>query len=287
MLNRNRRTGFTLIELLVVIAIIAILAAILFPVFAQAREKARQTSCLSNQKQIALGLVQYVQDYDESFPPGQYYAPCSPNDYSGKWYSWAAMIDPYIKSGTKYANGGVDAKKGVYTCPSNPADFQTFHYGLHLDIAIDASVPWRPTCEEFPNVTTLAEIDAPAEKIGIMEKGNNPGQGGWHTFATWEWDWVSYIAYNPSNGSYDPSLDNMANALIDCDYEAVDDPSAPAGPWVSCGMKPRFRHNGMCNVMFLDGHAKGMPRNSMKWYKNIFLPVGQAKEFMRAGGYPY
>ena len=64
----KRRSGFTLIELLVVIAIIAILAAILFPVFAQAREKARQISCVSNEKQLALGIIQYVQDYDETYP---------------------------------------------------------------------------------------------------------------------------------------------------------------------------------------------------------------------------
>jgi len=67
---RNRPRGFTLIELLVVIAIIAILAAILFPVFAQAREKARQSSCISNAKQMALATLQYVQDYDETFPFG-------------------------------------------------------------------------------------------------------------------------------------------------------------------------------------------------------------------------
>ena len=66
--NTQNKKGFTLIELLVVIAIIAILAAILFPVFAQAREKARQTSCLSNMKQLSLGLNMYVQDYDETWP---------------------------------------------------------------------------------------------------------------------------------------------------------------------------------------------------------------------------
>ena len=67
-LARRSRAGFTLIELLVVIAIIAILAAILFPVFAQARDKARQSSCLSNEKQMALGILAYTQDYDEIFP---------------------------------------------------------------------------------------------------------------------------------------------------------------------------------------------------------------------------
>src|SRR5579862_1797833 len=76
-MKRNFRTdkGFTLIELLVVIAIIAILAAILFPVFAQAREKARQASCLSNAKQIGLAILLYAQDYDETYPPGSYEDP--------------------------------------------------------------------------------------------------------------------------------------------------------------------------------------------------------------------
>src|SRR6201990_1309136 len=83
------RAAFTLIELLVVIAIIAILAAILFPVFAQAREKARQTSCLSNEKQLGLGVLQYVQDYDEVFPMAN----------STNWANgWAIVTQPYVKS---------------------------------------------------------------------------------------------------------------------------------------------------------------------------------------------
>ncbi|MBC7808436.1 MAG: prepilin-type N-terminal cleavage/methylation domain-containing protein, partial [Akkermansiaceae bacterium] len=77
-MQKNRlavRNGFTLIELLVVIAIIAILAAILFPVFAQARDKARQTSCLSNIKQLGLAMVQYTIDYDETYPRADYFGP--------------------------------------------------------------------------------------------------------------------------------------------------------------------------------------------------------------------
>src|SRR5436309_2836550 len=90
-MQRKSAQGFTLIELLVVIAIIVILAAILFPVFAQAREKARQASCISNNKQVGLAILQYVQDFDESFPSGRgatIAAPQTPNNkYNG--IGWA------------------------------------------------------------------------------------------------------------------------------------------------------------------------------------------------------
>lgn len=85
------KKGFTLIELLVVIAIIAILAAILFPVFARAREKARQTSCLSNIKQLTLGVQMYVQDFDERFPP----LLCT--DGATYLYTVFQTVQPYIK----------------------------------------------------------------------------------------------------------------------------------------------------------------------------------------------
>jgi prepilin-type N-terminal cleavage/methylation domain-containing protein/prepilin-type processing-associated H-X9-DG protein len=96
-----RRQGFTLIELLVVIAIIAILAAILFPVFARAREKARQTSCLSNTKQLGLGLNMYAQDYDERLPYGYVYVGVN-------WYGWGHALGPYVKNNQ------------LFTCPSVP-----------------------------------------------------------------------------------------------------------------------------------------------------------------------
>jgi prepilin-type N-terminal cleavage/methylation domain-containing protein/prepilin-type processing-associated H-X9-DG protein len=107
-----KKKGFTLIELLVVIAIIAILAAILMPVFAQAREKARQASCLSNCKQIGLAAMMYVQDYDEQFFMGDY-------TVGTQWFPWQVVIDPYIKGGVTTAdvNSGTSLK-GVFVCPN-------------------------------------------------------------------------------------------------------------------------------------------------------------------------
>src|SRR5438094_7311312 len=109
--NRVKQRAFTLIELLVVIAIIAILAAILFPVFAQAREKARQSTCLSNCKQIGMALMQYEQDYDEA-APGVWFGPVSASPWSRpsddvRFWKWMDAVYPYVKN------------EGVFHCPSD------------------------------------------------------------------------------------------------------------------------------------------------------------------------
>ena len=103
------RSGFTLIELLVVIAIIAILAAILLPVFAAAREKARQATCASNEKQIGIAVLQYITDYDDMWPCTTLPVTSSP---SNPFYTWRYMVFPYLKSSQ------------VFTCPS----FSDYHY---------------------------------------------------------------------------------------------------------------------------------------------------------------
>src|SRR5437868_10112688 len=117
-----KRRAFTLIELLVVIAIIAILAAILFPVFAQAREKARAISCLSNLKQIGLGCMMYLQDYDETYPSG--WMPGENNAPSGTTM-WRVVLQPYIQ---KYGNPAdmydTRGNWGIYSCPDLPAGGQ-------------------------------------------------------------------------------------------------------------------------------------------------------------------
>lgn len=125
--DRHRQAmGFTLIELLVVIAIIAILAAILFPVFGQAREKARQATCQSNLKQIGQAIQMYIQDYDETFPA--YY---NGNGTAGINRTWVDILSPY--SGGKYDSSTVPYYAGsIYDCPSSdstlaaPADYLYF-----------------------------------------------------------------------------------------------------------------------------------------------------------------
>ena len=160
------RRGFTLIELLVVIAIIAILAAILFPVFARAREKARQTSCLSNLKQITLGVLMYAQDYDERMVPTR----LRQNGVDTGQGNWVYGIMPYVKN------------KQLFICPSDgapstwrmiTADPAPTSYGYNCWVAGGGAWSGR----------SLAEFRNPAESIFLLDfnvaciKGSNTGCG--------------------------------------------------------------------------------------------------------------
>jgi len=157
--------GFTLIELLVVIAIIAILAAILFPVFARAREKARQASCLSNMKQIGLAMLMYIDDYDEQF--------CRVTCSGGTNYKWFDPIDPYIKN------------KQILFCPSLRG--QSSQGTPNTDYVLNGC---------FAQGAALAMFEYPAEQIMVAERGHNkpyegykpwPNDGAsWHDLSTYQ-----------------------------------------------------------------------------------------------------
>ncbi len=137
----NRRMGFTLIELLVVIAIIAILASILFPVFARARENARRASCMSNLKQIGLGIQMYIQDYDERMPlvVGDDAGPSSGNPYG-----WADSLYPYTKS-TQILKDPSDPRGVTANWPAKPGptnyNYTDYWFNSRLDVYSGAGTP--------------------------------------------------------------------------------------------------------------------------------------------------
>ena len=205
----SRSSGFTLIELLVVIAIIAILAAILFPVFAQAREKARQVSCVSNQKQIGLALMQYVQDYDETMPP-RFALTTSPTP---RQVTWRELIQPYMKNAE------------VLKCASNPRKDLTQSEGQGLYVSYCAArcddgvggvfkdKP-APAPQNTPDAVPIASMQAPASTIAVVESTIR---------------WVAYIVHggpqlsavtNPvpddTNGALFAGHSGMSNILF-CD----------------------------------------------------------------------
>ncbi len=159
-MRRGSTRGFTLIELLVVIAIIAILAAILFPVFARAREKARQSSCLSNVKQIMLAVQMYVQDYDELLPEGTSYweSPWAPGVAdAGPWY---ALLMPYIKN------------EQVLVCPSHrhTQNFSdTGDSALLWDDWQDTVISYGANMDLGRPGVPLASLDQPTEWVWLTE----------------------------------------------------------------------------------------------------------------------
>jgi len=166
------KRGFTLIELLVVIAIIAILAAILFPVFARAREKARQTSCLSNMKQMGLAEAMYAQDYDETFLP---YA-CGDAAYPGQSFTWLTLVQPYMKNLQMLDCPSDEGNATALSSWVSPREM-SFYGGIwHVSYAANAirdwpSVPgWDSNYYGPHNINVkIARCAAPAETISIIE----------------------------------------------------------------------------------------------------------------------
>jgi prepilin-type N-terminal cleavage/methylation domain-containing protein/prepilin-type processing-associated H-X9-DG protein len=214
----GKSRGFTLIELLVVIAIIAILAAILFPVFAQAREKARAVSCLSNVKQMGLAVRMYVQDYDERYP-------FAANLESGfadkdKWYG-LDKLQPYVKNW------------GIFQCPSMPKFTQynqlcAYSWNIHLGYF------WYPPggAYTFYQGASDAQIVYPAQTAAI-----NDAKPAWFYYDK---------LYGSIYGEYYAFI-NGTSAMYDVARFLIADPSQ----WNTV-----FIHHGGINIAYCDGHAK-------------------------------
>ncbi|MHB8997609.1 MAG: DUF1559 family PulG-like putative transporter [Armatimonadota bacterium] len=188
------RRGFTLIELLVVIAIIAILAAILFPVFAKAREKARQSTCLSNTKQIGLAVMQYAQDYDERLP-SMHTAPSVVVVY------WYQAIDPYMKNSQ------------ILKCPSQSNNnVPAISYGCSFpNLMIDSGGGTGP------RGTSLGTIDAPADALMFGETERDDGSQVYFYYSPKVFA-SPYSAANYTNNCIPtPGRHNEGNNVLFCD----------------------------------------------------------------------
>ncbi len=185
MVSRTRCTkkGFTLIELLVVIAIIAILAAILFPVFAKAREKARQASCLSNLKQWGLALTMYTQDYDGILVP----AACLGADANGNTIFWIDVLKPYTTNSS-----------GVRKCPSKSA---LLGYGWnYLNFGQDSSATWTGYCTAMDSVPSPASTIVLGDNMDAADPAGYPEGYPYMTDPNWGPAYQANLATRHSGG---------------------------------------------------------------------------------------
>ncbi len=246
----NKKTGFTLIELLVVIAIIAILAAILFPVFAQARTKARQTSDLSNLKQLGLAWLMYAQDYDETYVPRGVFVPNCGEGAGRDWGFWYVGVMPYIKNRQVFLSpqfkADVTAPWGdSWLCksahPTLAADgkiYGSYTANYFESWSWGAGTTWTDGRSHFgfhyDNPTSIAEIEDASGTI-MLTNGLYP-EIGWEPFT----DYARYYKHPNSTLTY-----------IGPKYDATT--PAQGGPF-----------NERLNIAWADGHASTLKWGSIK-----------------------
>jgi len=247
------KSAFTLIELLVVIAIIAILAAILFPVFARARENARRASCMSNLKQIGLGVMMYVQDYDEIYPPRGYTTPTSQIPPDGEvWYSnagtnswfWHQLLYPYTKSDQ------------VYICPSAPTSSHPYslNYGTNgnVMVGVSSSVP----------VVSMAQLQSPSLIYMIMDAG--------------PYYMMPNMVYAPTGAFwYLPGTEKFVGTAA---ADVVDGLGNHLSTNAQADYSSDGRHMDGLNMAFADGHVK--------WLKTDIV-YNEALKYANASTKPY
>ena len=264
-MNRMAKRGFTLIELLVVIAIIAILAAILFPVFAQARESARKTVCLSNTKQVMLANLMYIQDYDEA--PSQTMA----TDGATFFYTWQDLIQPYSKN------------YGMLICPNSPyksTDPNGIEYWMSEGIIPSASVVGTG----FSNYLTRTKpwfqnyVPGGVKYNGINGVSADAPSGSPYNYGFLQGDHASTplagvgspaeYAYMFDSGNYDAwhGIYGLQIAMGYCggwvgyDYSFFGPQPRHTGGSNKCVVASRATDYGvgMIDVAFFDGHSKSM-----------------------------
>lgn len=264
-MRMSDRRGFTLIELLVVIAIIAILAAILFPVFAQAREKARAISCLSNTKQMGLAYMQYVQDYDETFV------------FSSRWgiagQGWGGHLYPYVKN------------TAVYTCPDDslprPSWFPHKVSYAQNTLLSSNNYFWDWTVDAGGNYSntqtaTLASLTAPASIVLIYECAGAVDGGA--PYAEPLDAHAKYFFYNGGDVTNPMEVDSMAGNGANYAWQSP----------ITCyrhgnyTLNPDGSINGGANFILADGHAKWLRASPEKGGKGGAVSIGAPDGF--AGG---